>query len=81
MSQSQHDTLRILIVDDDAAICRSLQILLEEQGHAVATRTKGGAASDAVRDFGPDIVFLDLRLPDRDGLRVMKDLIDAAEAP
>ena len=81
MSQSQHDTLRILIVDDDAAICRSLQILLEEQGHAVATRTKGGAASDAVRDFGPDIVFLDLRLPDRDGLRVLKDLIDAAEAP
>ena len=81
MSQSQPDVLRILIVDDDAAICRSLQILLEEQGHAVATRTKGGAAVEAVREFEPDIVFLDLRLPDRDGLRVLKDLTDDADAP
>jgi two-component system, NtrC family, response regulator AtoC len=72
--------IHILVVDDDAAICRSLQIQLEEQGHEVATCNTGAEALLQIDGGAFDMVFLDLRLPDRSGLKVLRDL-QAREAP
>lgn len=61
----------VLIVEDDVAIRTSLQRALEEQGHAVATVPNGLAALDLVVRTEPEVVLLDLGLPDIDGLKVL----------
>lgn len=81
MSSSQSDLLHILIVDDDTAICRSLQIQLQEHGHEVTTCTTGMGALQLVNDSEFDLVFLDLRLPDRSGLKVLQDLQNLQASP
>ena len=73
--------IRILVVDDDAAICRSLQIQLEEQGYEVATCNTGAEALLQIAAATFDMVFLDLRLPDRSGLKVLRDILGRKEAP
>lgn len=73
--------IRILVVDDDRAICRSLQIQLEEQGHEVATCPTGGEGLMLVGQHRFDMVFLDLRLPDRSGLKVLREMLVAKDVP
>ncbi|MBK8977104.1 MAG: sigma-54-dependent Fis family transcriptional regulator [Planctomycetes bacterium] len=82
MSQSKASALRILVVDDDEALGRSLQIQLEEHGHAVTTCMNGRDALRLVGDGGAfDLLFLDLRLPDQSGLRVLKTLQGLSSPP
>ena len=73
---------RILIVDDDRALRRSLELQLEARGLAVATAADLGAAESAWRATPPDLVILDLMLPDGEGLDLlarMKSEGDAAK--
>lgn len=62
---------RILIVDDEAAIRRLLRGALQRDGHAVLEAGDGRAALSAVDIDRPDLVLLDLGLPDRDGLELV----------
>tara|TARA_R110002096_G_scaffold34448_11_gene98389 strand:+ start:2818 stop:4161 length:1344 start_codon:yes stop_codon:yes gene_type:complete len=72
--------IRILVVDDDVAICRSLQIQLEEHGHKVSTCTSGTEGLLQIDKKTFDMVLLDLRLPDQSGLRVLREIL-SREAP
>ena len=65
---------RLLIVDDDAAGCRTLQLHLKTQGHSVevAYRLDDGLA--AARAAPPDLVILDIRMPGRSGIEGLEDL-------
>ncbi|WP_437680825.1 response regulator [Sorangium sp. So ce131] len=61
---------RILIVDDDAAIRRTLGELLEEEGYAVASAANGREALDCLRDDPTfALVLLDLMMPVMDGFQ------------
>ena len=64
----------ILIIDDDRALCRSLEIQLEAQGHEVrwATDAAGGLAT--LGQWKPDLLLLDLKLPDQSGIDVLHKL-------
>ncbi len=64
----------IFVIDDDKALCRSLKIQLEGMGHEVqyAVRASDGLAELSRRK--PDMVLLDLNLPDRNGIDVLQDL-------
>ena len=62
----------IFVIDDDLALCRSLEIQLSEQGHEVKYANTASAGLKALGEWMPDIVFLDLMLPDQSGL----DLLD-----
>jgi len=64
----------IHIIDDDRALCRSLQIQLESAGHTVSFATTAGEGLAAVRKTPPDLILLDLGLPDRSGLKVLEEL-------
>lgn len=66
--------MRILIVDDDQALCRSLQLLLEREGHGIETAYTGADADKALADRAYDLAFLDLKLPDTSGLEVLARL-------
>jgi DNA-binding NarL/FixJ family response regulator len=73
---------RILIVDDYVLFRSSARQLLESQGFEVVGEAgDGGAAIAAVRELRPDVVLLDIQLPDMDGFEVARRLADEPNAP
>lgn len=62
--------LRVLVVDDNVDAAESLVLLLKASGHEVRTAHTGPTAVAAVIDFGPNVVLLDLGLPELDGFQV-----------
>jgi CheY-like chemotaxis protein len=74
----QHDrpaeSRRILVVDDNQDAAESLAMLLEISGHRVATAHGGVAALDLANTFEPEVVLLDIGMPDIDGYEVCSRL-------
>ena len=66
--------MRILVVDDDLAVRRSIDRALRLEGYEVVTVGTGREALDAVASSPPDALILDLQLPDLDGLQVCRHL-------
>ena len=64
--------MQILLVEDDHALAKALQQALQEQSHTVNTVGSGEAALHIIQTETPDIVILDLGLPDIDGIDVLK---------
>ncbi|TNC22463.1 response regulator [Amycolatopsis alkalitolerans] len=64
----------VLVVDDEPQIVRALRINLAARGYKVITAHDGAAALRAVADTKPDVVVLDLGLPDMDGNEVIAGL-------
>lgn len=64
----------ILIVDDNHAATDSLAALLSHVGHAVQKAYSGGAAIERVLATSPDVILLDIGLPDMDGYAVAREL-------
>ena len=65
---------RILVVDDHADVAECLAMLLKDLGHEVHTACDGSSAFEAVRTFGPEVVLLDIGLPEMDGYEVARRL-------
>jgi PAS domain S-box-containing protein len=65
---------RILIVDDNADVADSLRTLLIHKGHVAESAPDGESALAAVERFRPEIVLLDIGLPDQDGYEVARRL-------
>ncbi len=65
---------RILIVDDDAAVRRVLQTILEEAGHYVEVATNGREALDRMAAGGIDLMITDLVMPEQEGIETIKRL-------
>lgn len=72
---------RILVVDDEPQIRRSLQVNLEGRGYAVLTAGTGEQALEACANRMPDVIVLDLLLPDMDGTEVTCRLCAKTAAP
>jgi two-component system response regulator AtoC len=69
------DTSRaVLVVDDDADIRELLKDLLTDAGYKARVAKTGGEALEAVAKDLPDLVMMDVKLPDQDGLGVLKTL-------
>jgi PAS domain S-box-containing protein len=66
--------LSILVVDDNADAAASLAMLLELEGHVARVAHSGLAALTAMNEFVPDLVFLDIGLPDISGYEVARRL-------
>ncbi|MBA2572303.1 MAG: response regulator [Gemmatimonadetes bacterium] len=61
----------ILLVEDNTHILDAFTLLLEDSGYRVRAATTGSQAIQSVREASPDLVLLDLGLPDMDGLEVV----------
>jgi len=72
---------RILIVDDEPSILATMAPLLRGRGYEVSTATSGHAALDAVDRQPPQLVILDLGLPDLDGIEVCRRLREGRAIP
>ena len=64
----------ILIIDDESNLVRSLTFALEEEGHVVRGAETAADGLAAAAEFSPDLILLDLKLPDMSGLEVLETL-------
>ena len=72
---------RILLVDDEVAIQRAVAPLLRSRGYDVEVVSTGREAVSAVADRKPDLIVLDLGLPDLEGIEVCRRIRQESKAP
>lgn len=72
---------RILIIDDESPIRRLLKVGLSAYGYELAEAASGRQGIQEAAFFHPDLIILDLGLPDLDGLEVVKRLREWCQAP
>jgi two-component system KDP operon response regulator KdpE len=72
---------QVLVVDDEPQIRRFLRLGLEDHGYAVLEAATGAEAQRAAVAVQPDLVVLDLSLPDRDGFEVLAALREWSRVP
>jgi two-component system, OmpR family, response regulator MtrA len=70
---------RVLVVEDEPALARGLADHFRDEGFEVRVVGRGDLAVPAVRDFHPDLVVLDILLPARSGLDVLRELRAAGD--
>jgi DNA-binding NtrC family response regulator len=69
---------RILVVDDEPEICRLVQEILEDENYIVDTAENASTARRKRVEFDPDLVLLDIWMPDTDGITLLKEWVDSA---
>ena len=67
-------TPRILVIDDEERMCWALERALSQEGYQVVTATRGLRGIDLAQETEPSMVILDLKMPDIDGIEVLKAL-------
>jgi len=88
MSQRTHRVRRyratvssVLVVEDDPAIRSAVQRAMADRGHAVAVASTGMSGLETLLQGGPDVVLLDLGLPDIDGMTLISMIRAASDVP
>lgn len=64
----------IAIVEDEPFIIEALSFLLEREGFAIRTVSDGAAALDFIKESEPDLVILDIMLPNVSGMKILEDI-------
>jgi len=74
--------VRVVVVDDEASLTDLLTMALRYEGWDVRAANEGRAAISLIREFKPDVVVLDIMLPDIDGMKVLQRLrADGRDVP
>ena len=74
-------TRRVLLVEDDARVRRVLRLALEDEGFSVVEAADGGQCLADLPEVDPDVVLLDLMLPDIDGFSVCREIRRTSSVP
>lgn len=70
-------TKKILVVDDEVVLTKMVKMNLERTGdYEVRTENEGSKALQATRDFKPDLIFMDVMMPDMSGDEVIAEIRD-----
>ncbi len=72
---------KILIVDDDPHILEVTQFALEKAGMATTSASDGAVALEVFAQYKPDLIVLDINLPEMDGLDVCKEIRKTSDVP
>lgn len=70
---------KILIIDDDPNLVSFMTMLLEDNGYDTLTAAEGGAGLEQTRSERPDLVILDISMPETSGVRYYRDVRDDPE--
>lgn len=72
---------KILVVDDDKNICEILRLYLEKEGFTVILAHDGKTAVELAESKSPDLILLDIMLPEMDGWQVCREIRKKSECP
>lgn len=72
--QQRRDDMKILVVDDEKNILKLYKAELEEEGYNVVTANSGREALEVFEKEQPDLVTLDILMPDIDGIQVLRQM-------
>ncbi len=72
---------KILIVDDDKNICELLRLYIEKEGFETAIANDGQMAIGYFHSFSPDLILLDIMLPELDGWQVCREIRKTSNCP
>lgn len=81
MSNPLDKKVKVLIIDDEAHMRRMLQVYLERNGYEVKIAATGDEGINRVLESQPDVILLDLGLPDMDGIQVLMRLREWTQIP
>ena len=73
--------MKVLLVEDDSAIAGSVTTSLSNAGMTVHHCVTGADAIAAAKEFAPEVILMDLGLPDMDGLDVSKSIREFSSVP
>ncbi|GAG95642.1 unnamed protein product [marine sediment metagenome] len=71
---------RILLVDDESHVLELLSVALEDEGYRILTANNGRKALDQLKKEEPQVVVLDIRMPDLDGVEVLRQIKEINKA-
>ncbi|WP_301483044.1 response regulator transcription factor [Intrasporangium sp.] len=74
-------TRQLLLVEDDSRVRRALRMALEDEGFHVTEAADGAQCLAAMREQTPDVVLLDVMLPDHDGFAVCREIRRDSDVP
>ncbi len=72
---------KVLVADDENEIRNLLRLYLENDGYTVADVASGDEVAGKIESFKPDIILLDVMMPGKDGIHVLKDIREASNVP
>ena len=72
---------KILVIDDDASICETLKIHLENEGYEVKIANDGVEGINHFKMYEPDLVLLDIMMPKKDGKEVCREIRELGSKP
>jgi two-component system KDP operon response regulator KdpE len=78
---TEEEKQRVLVVDDNPKVLRFIEIDLRIRGFEVITTTSGNKALELVKSAKPDVMLLDIIMPDMNGFEVLKKLRDFTQLP
>ena len=81
MADDQFKNRRILVVDDEERMVRFIRLNLEHDGFQVVEAYRGAMAIQRLRDTLPDLILLDVMMPDLDGFEVLKMIREISSVP
>ncbi|MBN2125640.1 MAG: sigma-54-dependent Fis family transcriptional regulator [Deltaproteobacteria bacterium] len=64
----------VLVIDDEQVVCSGCRLALEDKGYRVETTMTGAAGLEAIQEGQYDVVLLDLKLPDMDGMEILREV-------
>ncbi len=74
-------TAKLLFIDNDVTLCTTLQELLTQKGYQVEVASGGPSGLQKTYLFHPDVIILDIELPDMDGWEVCRRIREMADTP
>ena len=72
---------KILVVDDDQNICELLRLYIEKKGFEVRIANDGRKALEIFEEQNPDLIMLDIMLPELDGWQVCREIRKKSQCP
>lgn len=81
MAKDENFNHRILVVDDEERMVRFIRLNLEHDGFQVVQATRGMQAINVMREEMPDLILLDIMMPDIDGFEVLRIIRETSNVP
>jgi len=74
-------SVKLLVIDDDSAVTDLLSLLLKSNGFEVAATNNSTEGLGMIRDLSPDVIILDLMMPEMDGWQICKAVREFSQVP